>query len=332
MKLFFLVFAILFSQMSLANLVIYSDRNPAWFSTAIADFKARTGQDVFIIEIGSKEIHGRLMAEGANTPADLIFSKDLMYVTEIVDSGLTQALPEIPAFQRIPTGMIPADRSYAAFTYRARAAIFNPNVISPDQLTTYEDLADPKWQGQLCVRSGTHDYNLSLVASMVLRNGAEQTENMVAGWMNNLAQEPYRKDSHMIQAVVDGDCGVAIINHYYLGQAMSANPDLPVAFSYLNQTQGGTHTNGTSVMMSRYSGKTELAEEFLKSLYTDASLLEISSNYFDYPASVDLRANTVVGDWGPNKDGRFIQEGLGWLEVGRKRSEAIQINTNTGWN
>jgi iron(III) transport system substrate-binding protein len=326
----------LFSQLGFADLAIYSDRDPAWFDTAKAQFEQQTGEDLIIVRVDHKELIQRILLENqaGGTPADLVFSKDLLYFTELKRRGLLSPLPSVAAFSEIPAGMIADDQSWAAFTFRARAAVYNPAETSADEITSYQDLADSKWKGKLCLRQGTSFYNIAMVSSLALQNGQQATEDMVKSWVENLAADIFPNDRSLISAVNEKTCKVGLVNHYYLAQELVKNPDLSVAFKFLNQEQGGVHTNGTAVArLAKAEDKSELIAVFLNALYSPASLQAISAAHFDYPASTTVVPETFIGSWGPNQDGEFLIQGLDWDAIGsgQARRNAVEIITKAGW-
>ncbi|NQZ00641.1 MAG: extracellular solute-binding protein [Bdellovibrionales bacterium] len=326
----------LFCQFGFADINIYSDRDASWFESAVEQFRAETGENVIIVGISHKEMIQRLVTEVSEggTPADLVISKDLLYFTELKRRGMLTSLPEVPAFAEIPQGMISEDRSWAAFTYRARAAIFKPGIVEARQLISYQDLADEKWKGKLCLRQGSSFYNIALVSSLIVQYGKEEANRIVEGWVANLAAPIQPNDRAVIAAVDEGKCQVGIINHYYLAQQMVKFPELSVEFRFLNQGEGGVHTNGTAIMkINQSDNKTAQVEAFLKALYSEASLKEISAAHYDFPASTTVNSDTFVGQWGPNKDGEFLVQGLSWDEIGagQNRADAVAIMTDAGW-
>ena len=145
--------------------------------------------------------------------------------------------------QSVPAALRDPENRWFGFSKRARTLAYNTEKVSPDDLSSYEDLADPKWRGKLCLRTSKKVYNQSLVAALIAHHGEQAAEEMVKGWVANLAVAPFSNDTKALQAVAMGQCDVTIVNSYYYGRLMREEPDLKLALFWPNQDSQGVHVN-----------------------------------------------------------------------------------------
>lgn len=308
------------------KIVLYTDRPTARLQPAADKFFAETGVQVEIVEKAYPQILAQLNAEGAATPADLVMTKDLVYLSELAQMGWLKSYESsLIDGKVIPTMKHPANL-WAPTSFRARTIVYNPNKVNPSELSTYEDLADAKWAGRLCLRTSNHGYNEGLVADLVVRHGFDKTKEIVDGWVQNLAIDPIKGDTPLLEQIASGACDVGIANHYYLAQLVAQNPNFPVKVFYADQNNGGVHTNGTGVGLISTTKNTELATKFMETLLDDQINLDISTGHFDFPAIKYLAPNTLIKDWG-----RFTISGNNWFTIGQQVPAAREIFKQTGY-
>jgi iron(III) transport system substrate-binding protein len=294
-----LLFSLLtiFSINSLAaELVMYTDR-PATTTTLISTaFKAKTGHDLNIIEMKTPDLINRLNAEGATTNgADVIFVKDLVYLNEINSGQFFQAYSSANASQVSP---LMKSKNWVGITYRARTVVYNTIAVDPATLKNYADLATPEWAGRVCVRSSNSSYNEALIANFIADFGAQKTTDIINGWVQNFAAEPYADDTAVIKAVADGTCDVGVVNTYYLGRLFSTDPQLPVGIVFVDQAGQGTHTNGSGIGISSASTKQDLANQLIDFMLSPDVQKSIVAATFEFPANTTVtHPNAKVGSW-----------------------------------
>ena len=195
------------------TLRIYSARHYDSDRLMYQAFENQTGIRVLYREAGANQLLETMKAEGANSPADLIIASDAGALWRFEDAGLTQALPEGEFESRIPARLLDDKRQWVGLARRVRGVAYDPERISPDQVDEWQDLADPSLEGEICVRSSTNIYNLSLMGEMIERWGADEAQAWAEGVVANMARAPQGGDTDQIEAVAAGLCGVAIINH-----------------------------------------------------------------------------------------------------------------------
>lgn len=326
MKMMTLIIGLMLGQMASADLTIYSDRVKDRFTNAIATFEAQTGQKVVYVEAPYSDILAKLQSEGANSPADLVMTKDLVYLGELKGKSLLQPMTETAAVKRLHNFMRDKELNWVGMTFRARSAVYDSSRTNPAELSTYEDLATDKWAGRLCLRTGTAAYNQALVAHLVATTGATKAKETVAGWVANMATSVFPNDNAAMEAVLSGTCDVAIVNHYYLAGMLAKNPNLPLKMAFLNQGQGGVHTNGTGVALTKASKQKALAQKFIDIVLSDAVQLDMSTAHLDYPAVAGLTPTTLIKDWGTFKMSPVV-----WSELAEKVPAAKAIINEVGY-
>ncbi|MEN0059786.1 MAG: extracellular solute-binding protein [Bdellovibrio sp.] len=302
------------------TLTIYTDRPTARIQPLADQFKAEKGVDVVIIEKAYADIVAQIESEGASTPADLIFTKDLVFLSDMTQRGLLQPLTNASVKARVSPGMKDVNDNWVAVTYRGRTIVYDPSQVNPAEISSYEDLADPKWAGRLCLRTSKGTYNVALIASFVHHKGEAAAKDLVAGLLDNLATDVFPNDTAMMTAMANGVCGVGIANTYYLGQMLAQNPNFPIKPLFANQNSTGTHVNGSGIGVVKHSKKAALAQEFIALLLAEPAQLHLSSSHMEYPAAVGVTPDTLIKDWG-----LFKVDPTSWSVIGEQVPAARRI-------
>ncbi|NND19367.1 MAG: Fe(3+) ABC transporter substrate-binding protein, partial [Silicimonas sp.] len=281
---------------------IYSYRQPELIQPLLDAFTSETGieTNVAFVEKGLVE---RLKAEGRRSPADIILTVDISRLTEAKDAGVTQAVESEVLNAAIPAALRDDDNQWFGLTTRARIVYASKDRVAPGEVTTYEDLADPKWKGRICTRSGTHVYTLGLVGAMIEHNGVDATEDWLEGVKANLAKQPEGNDRAQVKSIWAGECDVSLGNTYYMG-AMLDDPEQQdwanaVRIEFPTFADGaGTHVNVSGVAMTVASPNQEEALKFMEFLTSP----EVQSIYAgvvsEYPARADVAPSERVASWG----------------------------------
>lgn len=302
------------------TLTMYTDRPAARIAPIAAQFKAQTGVDLNIVELSYGDIVKRMETEGASSPVDLIFTKDIMFLADAKARGILQPLTNASVKSAVAPAMKDKDNQFVAVTYRARTLVYDPSRVNASELSTYEDLADAKWAGRVCMRTSRGTYNVSLIASFVYHNGEAQAKNIMAGILDNLAADVFPNDIAMMTAIANGTCDVGIANTYYLGQMLAQNPNFPIRPLFANQNTTGTHVNGSGIGVAKTSQKAELAQQFISLMFTEQNQLAMSADHMDYPAAVGVSPNTLIKDWGT-----FKIDATSWSDIGEQVPAALRI-------
>ena len=226
----------------------------------------------------------------------------------------------MPAHLRDPQGR------WFALSQRARTIVYSTERVKPSALSTYEALAAPEWKGRLCLRSSKKVYNQSLVATMIERLGAERTEEVVRGWVANLATAPFADDTLLAKAIAAGQCDVGIINTYYLGRLQADEPDFPVQVFWANQGAGGAHVNVSGAGIVAASKNKGAARDFLEWLASESVQADFASINYEIPAREGVALDPVVAAWGP-----FKPDPVNVTVAGKRQAEAVRLMDRAGW-
>jgi iron(III) transport system substrate-binding protein len=310
---------------------IYSARHYQTDEALYANFTKQTGIKINRLDGKEEELVERIKNEGASSPADILITVDAARL-EIADkAGLFQPLSSkviearVPATLRTPT--------WVAFSTRARVIAYNKAAVNGDWVQTYEDLANPRLKGQICVRSGAHPYNLSLGAAMIAHNGEAKTEEWAKGIVANFARAPKGGDTDQLKAVAAGECGVAISNSYYLARLMrSTKPeDLDVmkklAVVWPNQKTWGTHINVSGAGIVKTAPNKDAAVKFLEYLASDEAQAYFANGNNEWPVVKSARiANPALETLGD-----FKSDALPIGQLAATTVQAQKVYDRAGW-
>ena len=194
------------------EVVVYSARNEQLIKPLFDAYTRDTGVQVKFITDKEGPLMARLKAEGRNTPADMLLTVDAGNLWQASEEGLLRPIQSKILQANVPAHLRDPDNEWFGLSVRARTMVYNTGKVKPADLSTYEDLANPKWKGRLCLRTSKKVYNQSLVAMMIKEYGEGKTEDMVRGWVANLATSPFPDDTKAMEAVAAGQCDVTVVN------------------------------------------------------------------------------------------------------------------------
>ena len=313
---------------------IYSKRHYQVDIKQYENFEKLTGIKVNVVKAGDDELLERLKNEGSNSPADL-------YVT--VDAGKLQKGVEMGLFQKIVNDKIDANvrselkdpnQYWIPITYRARLVVYSKDRVSLDELSTYEDLANPKWKGKLLVRSSSNAYNQALMSAMYANLGKDEVTKWSKGLVNNFARNPKGNDRDQVKAIAAGQGDIAIVNSYYIGLLLSSDKQEEidagnsVSIFFPNQGAGdrGAHINISGFAMTKHAPNKENALKLLKYLTSEEAQNTYVNNSYEYPANPKVQPSEIVQSWGD-----FKIDNLDLNLLGSFRDDAIKVFDKTGW-
>ncbi len=266
----------------------------------------------------------RLKAEGDRSPADLVLTTDIARLQALVNAGVTRPVRSDVLEAAVPANFRDPEGRWYGLTARARAIYASKERVKPGEVTTYEDLASPRWKGRICTRSGTHPYNLALFAAMIAHHGPEYTENWLRGLKANLARRPQGNDRAQVKAIWAGECDISLGNTYYMGK-MLANPKQrawaeAVRIVFPTFEQGGTHVNLSGMAMTRAAPNRENALRLMEFLVSpEAQRIYAEVNY-EYPVRPGVPLSPVVAAWGG-----FTPDDIPLSEIARLRPLALRL-------
>ena len=287
------------------------------------EFTAATGISVRFTTGKDPELRERLVAEGANTPADVLMTADAANIELAAAAGVLAPITSEALDTAIPAELRSPDGMWFALSRRARVIISSTErVDSPP--TTYAAVGDPAWKGKLCLRPSTHPYTQSLVASIIAGEGEAAAEAMVSSWVDN---DPLfiDSDTDIYKAVAAGECDVAIANSYYLGRLQTEDPAFPVAITWPDQEGRGAHVNVSTAGITTNAPNPTGALRLLEWLATDGQKAFSDVN-FEYPADPSVEPATLVAAWGP-----FTGDTGAIVRLGEFQPAAVALLSRVGY-
>lgn len=331
MKLSVVVISLLFCWHVFAEQVnVYSARHYDTDLALYSTFTEETGIEVNLIEGGSDALIERIVNEGEFTPADMLITVDAGRLWRAQQRGIFQPVESEILSERIPSHLREADGHWFGLSKRVRVIVHAKDREPPMSIATYEDLANEKLKGLICMRSSSNIYNLSLMASLIDNVGEEAAEQWAKGVVANFARTPQSNDTGNLSAVASGECGVTISNSYYLGRLLASDSEqnqqlvqsLRVIFP--NQDGRGTHANLSGAGVTKHAPNRENAIRFLEYLTGDYAQRLFAEGNNEYP---------VVGDpTGPITTlGTFKEDKLLAQILGERQSEAVRVFDRAGW-
>ncbi|PKO73284.1 MAG: Fe(3+) ABC transporter substrate-binding protein, partial [Betaproteobacteria bacterium HGW-Betaproteobacteria-17] len=283
------------------EVVVYSARNEQLIKPLFDTYTRDTGVAIKFITDKEGPLMARLKAEGRNTPADVLLTVDAGNLWQASEEGLLRPIQSKPLQANVPAHLRDPDNEWFGLSVRARTIVYNPNKVSSAELSTYEDLADPKWKGRLCLRTSKKVYNQSLVAMMITEYGEGKTEDIVRGWVNNLATSPFPDDTKAMEAVAAGQCVVTLVNTYYFGRLMEKSPKLPLAIFWPNQNlkskTAGVHVNISGAGVTRHAKNPAGAQKLIEWLSSEKAQNLFADVNLEYPVNPKVAPDKAVAAW-----------------------------------
>ena len=316
------------------ELNLYSSRHYQTDEALYANFEKATGIKVNRIEGPEDPLIERMKSEGDKSPADLLVTVDMGRLLKAQQLGLFQPIRSQLLEEKIPAGLRAEDGSWFGFSVRARPIFYAKSRIDKSQLPDYESLADPKWKGKICVRSGMHPYNLSLLSSIIAADGVAKAEEWAKGIVANMARPPKGGDTDQIASVASGECDIALGNSYYFVRILKS--DKPgdkviaekVGVIFPNQSGAnarGAHINVSGAGVAKYAPNKANAIKFLEYLASPEAQDYFANGNNEYPIA-GTPSNRQLASLGT-----FKRDPLPMDVVGKNYATAAQIFDRVGW-
>ena len=316
---------------------LYSARHYQTDEQLYSNFTKQTGIKINRIEADDNALLERLKNEGKNSPADVILLVDAARLWRAQIEGLFQPVKSKVLDSRIPANLRGKDDGNGAewygFSTRGRIIVYNKATVKPEDVSTYESLADPKNKGKVCTRSGSHPYMLSLIGSLVERNGEAATEKWAQGIVTNFARPPRGGDTDQIKGVASGECGVALSNtYYYVRLLRSTKPEdkelmSKVGFVWPNQQTSGTHLNISGGGVAKNAPHREAAIKFLEYLASDEAQTYFANGNNEWPVVAKAAVNNPTLE----SMGKFKAENISIATIGKNQIAAQRILDRVGY-
>lgn len=311
---------------------VYSARHYDTDLSLYDRFKEETGITVNLIEGNSDELIARIEREGKNSPADMLITVDAGRLWRAEEAGIFSPVSSRILEERIPAHLRHPDGLWFGLSKRARIIIYNKAAGRPEKLETYADLADPSNTGRICMRSSSNIYNVSLLASIIEHEGAEKAEEWAKGVVANFAMPPQGNDTANVRSVASGECGISVVNTYYLGRMLASDdPEIreaaeKVGIVFPNQQDRGTHVNLSGAGVLKHAPNRENAIKFIEFLTSDWAQLAFTQMNHEYTAVPGVSEESPV-----RGTGAFKEDEVNANVLGRNQAEAVRIFDRAGW-
>jgi iron(III) transport system substrate-binding protein len=311
---------------------VYSYRQPYLINPLFKAFTEETGIKVNVI-FAEKGLIERIVAEGHNSPADVLLTVDVGNLTQATDAGIAQPIHSATLEAAIPPAYRAADNEWFGLTRRARVVYASKERVKQNTIS-YEELADPKWRGKICIRSGQHVYNVALIASMIAAHGEAWTETWLKGVKANLARKPAGDDRLQVKGVYAGECDIAVGNTYYMGVMLQDDKEPEqkewansVNVLFPNTGDRGTHVNVSGTVVAKYAPHKDNAVKLIEFLASDKGQQMYAEVNNEYPVKEGVPWSKLVQSWGP-----FKPDPISLNEIAALRKKASELVDKVGFD
>lgn len=314
---------LVFQAQAAEEVNVYSARQAHLIEPIVRQFTEQSGIKVNLVyaEDGLAE---RLKREGRLTPADLVLTVDISRLMELVDADLVQPVRSPSLEQAIPAQYRDPEGKWFALTTRVRGIYSSKERLGQLSTIRYEDLADTKYKGRICTRSGKHQYNVALVASMLAHQGEAKTRQWLEGVKANLARKPQGNDRDQVKAIKEGVCDLSLGNSYYYGNMLEdANQKSWAEAVYLNfpnQADRGAHVNVSGVVMTKYAKHPKAAQRLMEYLVGDQAQQLYAELNKEYPVKSGVALSPLVASWG-----QYRADDLPLIAIAKHRTQAMKL-------
>ena len=308
------------------EITVYSSRKEHLIQPLFEQFTNQTGIEVNYLTGSGGDLIERLKLEGDNTPADMFMTVDAGDLWYAGTQGIFQPViterikSNIPSHLRDPNGL------WTGLSVRARTIVYSTDRVKSSDLSSYGDLASSKWDNKLCLRTSKKIYTKSLVASIIHNQGIEKASEIIEGWVNNLAAVPNAKDSHVMDAILAGQCDVGLVNTYYFGRLIEKTPNAPLKLYWANQDTTGVHVNVSGAGITKHASNPTGAIQLLEWLSSAEAQAIYGSLNKEYPANQNIDSDEIVSSWGG-----FKQDRMNLSIAGELQAEAVKLMQRLGY-
>lgn len=312
---------------------VYSGRHYQVDEDLFRAFTEKTGIRVNLVKADTDQLLNRLEMEGANSPADLLITADAGRLVTAAATGLLQPIVSDFIQESIPVSLRDPENRWVAMTKRARVIVYHNDRIRSEDLSTYEALAEPEWEGRVLVRSSQNHYNQTLMASVIAALGHDAAEIWAGRLVQNMARRPRGNDRDQVKAIVAGEGDVAIVNTYYMGLLKySVNPEERLVAEqtrifFPNQEGRGTHVNYSGIGLTAASKNPDNATRLIEFMLKPESQQKLAEENHEYPVNKEVVWPELLQSWGT-----FIADERPLYELEPYLRDAMFIFNRAGWN
>ena len=308
------------------ELTIYTSRQPQLIEPIIEKFSLETGIKVNFLSGNAQELMERIDVEGDNSRADIFMTVDAGVLWQAAERDIFKSTNSKILEENIPSYLRDPEKRWFGLSKRARTIVYSNDQFNDNDFSTYEDLADPKWKGKLCLRTSKKVYNRSLMASMIDTYGFEKAKEVVTGWISNLATEVFSNDTNALKAVSSGQCGLTIVNTYYLARLLDDPQYNNLTLFWANQNDRGVHINISGAGIVKTSKNKEAATLLLEYLSSEEAQDFYASANKEYPVLAGAMVHESIKDWG-----EFTEDNINVGKLGTLQKEAVFLAQEVGY-
>ena len=308
------------------ELTIFTSRQPQLIEPIVEKFSLETGIKVNFLSGNAQELMERIDVEGDNSPADIFMTVDAGVLWQAAERDIFSSTNSKILDENIPSYLRDPENKWFGLSKRARTIVYSNDQFNDNDFSTYEDLADPKWKGKLCLRTSKKVYNRSLMASMIDAYGFEKAKEVVTGWISNLATEVFSNDTNALKAVSSGQCGLTIVNTYYLARLLDDPQYDNLTLFWANQSDRGVHVNISGAGIVKTSKNKQAATLLLEYLSSEKAQDFYASANKEYPVLDGAMVHASIKDWG-----EFIEDNINVGILGSLQKEAVFLAQEVGY-
>ena len=309
-----------------SELTVYTSRQPQLIEPIVEQFTNETGIKVNLLSGNAQELMERIDIEGEDSPADIFMTVDAGVLWQAAERDILAKIDSEILNENIPAHLRDSKNEWFGLSKRARTIVFSSDQFKDNDFSTYEDLADPKWKGKLCLRTSKKVYNRSLIASMIDAYGFDKSKEVVSGWVSNLATEVFSNDTNALKAVSSGQCGVTIVNTYYLARLLDDPEYNNLSLFWANQSDRGVHVNISGAGVVKTSKNKKNAVLFLEYLSSNRAQDFYASANKEYPVLIGANIDESIENWGS-----FREHTINVSKLGSLQKEAVFLAQEVGY-
>ena len=309
-----------------SELTVYTSRQPQLIEPIVEQFTNETGIKVNLLSGNAQELMERIDIEGEDSPADIFMTVDAGVLWQAAERDILAKIDSEILNENIPAHLRDSKNEWFGLSKRARTIVFSSDQFKDNDFSTYEDLADPKWKGKLCLRTSKKVYNRSLIASMIDAYGFDKSKEVVSGWVSNLATEVFSNDTNALKAVSSGQCGVTIVNTYYLARLLDDPEYNNLSLFWANQSDRGVHVNISGAGVVKTSKNKKNAVLFLEYLSSNRAQDFYASANKEYPVLIGAKIDESIENWGS-----FREHTINVSKLGSLQKEAVFLAQEAGY-
>ena len=312
---------------------IYSHRHYSADQELFDDFEAETGIKVNVTTAKADELIEKMRSEGEASPADLLITVDAGRLTRAENLGLLQPVSSTILDEKVPAKLRDPEGHWYALTKRARVIVYDKEAMPNPGVSTYAELADPNLGSDILIRSSSNIYNISLLASIVNREGEAEAKAWAEGVVGNMARDPQGNDRDQMRALVAGEGDYAVVNTYYVGLLLNGDDPADVEVGkrigliFPDQEDGaGTHVNISGAGVAANAPNPENALRLLEFLVSAEAQEVFSKQNHEYPVNPAVEPSGTAAEWGT-----FVEDGTNVAALGDFADQAVKIFDEAGW-